>query len=106
MIDTVETLLCTLPLPFTTTQVCAGFDGCVLIVTAYAEPLVSGVGNVKFTLFRPVTVTVSVPLFSNTNPLPANPETFPPTVNTGAHVTCTPDTFAAALPEPLVTLQF
>jgi len=106
-LSAVFTALATVPLPLTTTQVCGGFAGCDLMVTAYVVPLASGVANVKLTLLLELmTGRSSPPLSCKTRPALPKPETLPPTVNTGTQVTCTVVTVPVATPEPLVTLQF
>src|SRR5215469_8601402 len=102
----VLTLLFTVPVALASVHTCGGLLGWVLMVTLYMAPEASGVGKVKGTLFVPLTVTVSVPLLSKTSPEPSNPETLPPTVNTGTQVTWIFVTLAVALPEGFVTPQF
>ena len=67
-----------LPLPPVTPQVCVGLLGCVVTVTAKEPPLLMVVRKTKtpFLLIG----SVSLPLSSSTNPLPASPETVPPIV--------------------------
>ena len=74
---TLVTFAVAVPLPFATVQFCAGFDGCVATVTAYALPLAIAFGKAKF----PFALTASVaPLLASIRPVPDNPETVPPIV--------------------------
>ncbi len=67
------------PVPPVTVQVCVGIVGCVLTVTANAEPVVSAVANVKVP--SALMARSSPPLSSSTSPPPARPITLPPTAN-------------------------
>src|ERR1700687_85835 len=93
------------PVPLTTTQICAGAVGCVKIVTVYLVVALSGVGNVNVPLV--VSFRLSPPLSCHVmEEGPANPESEPPMVYTVPHVTCTSVTYATAVPVPFATLQF
>src|SRR5271165_6696298 len=77
---TLVTLAVAVPLPPVTVQVCAGFVGCVWTVTAYDPPLATALANLKV-VAAAATVKLSVPLSTNTRPVPVRPEMDPPMVN-------------------------
>jgi hypothetical protein len=76
---TLVTFALAVPLPFVTTQFCAGFEGCVRTVTLYAAPLAMAVVNVKV-VAPALTDKLLPPLSCNTSPVPVRPETLPPMV--------------------------
>src|SRR5262245_45473270 len=72
LMTTLVTLPVTVPLPALTVQDLPA--GCALIVTAYDEPLVTGVGNVNAP--SRLTLTVSPPLLETARPVaPSRPVT-------------------------------
>ena len=93
------------PVPLVTVQTCERLVGCVFTVTAYMEASVSGVekANVPFAF----TVMSLPPLFWSTRPLPARPDTDPPTVKVfDAQLITTVVTLPEAIvPVPPVTLH-
>ena len=97
-----------LPVPAATRQSWFGPLGWVETVTAYAPVPAIEVGNVKLVALA-ATTRLSPPLFCRTRPVPASPETVPPTVTLAAAVvvqeTATLVTLALAVPLPLETVQ-
>ena len=88
-----------------TVHVCAGPEGCVLTVTSNDERSASGVENENV---PSAPIGRSSPLLScSVSPVPARPETMPPTLNLSVtQSTSTLVTFPlASLPEPDVTLH-
>ncbi len=92
----------TVPVADVTVHDWFGAVGCVPTVTAYAPPPVTAVAKVN----APFAATgrLSPPLSCRTRPVPASPETVPPTVALAVeHVTVTFVTLALAVPVPFVT---
>src|SRR5580700_9710382 len=72
------TSLSTVPLPLTTAQVCAGFEGCAEIVTVYAVPLGTALAKAKLPLALTGSVTPVPSCRTNPPFVPASFVTVPP----------------------------
>ena len=99
------------PVPPLTLQVCTGVVGLVFIETANLAPLGTLVGKVKLPFWFTATVSVTPPATASARTTPpvdaaASPTRVPPTgYEFVAQVTCTPVTFAVAVPVPPLTVH-